>query len=127
MELESIHLCGVMPSSSHLTGVIKMAKAKISAKQKKIEMKSLKAHVAFKSKELKNVELVVDTLLECIKNGDTESFRDVLTAHLMSVNKVQMAKKAGIGRTTLYDLMDPKKEFNPELSTISSILKAIAA
>jgi len=45
----------------------------------------------------------------------------------MTVNKMELAKKAGIGRRTLYDLIDPQKDFNPELSTISAIIKAIAA
>lgn len=66
-------------------------------------------------------------MLECIKSGDVDSFRDVLVAHLMTVNKVAIAKKAGIGRRTLYDLIDPKKEFNPELSTISAVIRALAA
>jgi DNA-binding phage protein len=48
-------------------------------------------------------------------------------AHLMTVNKVKLAQKAGIGRRTLYDLIDPKKEFNPELSTISALMQALAA
>lgn len=48
-------------------------------------------------------------------------------AHLMTVNKMELAKKAGIGRRTLYDLIDPKKEFNPELSTISALMQALAA
>lgn len=76
---------------------------------------------------MKNVELVIDTLLECIKTGDIETFREVLMAHLMTVNKVKLAQKAGIGRRTLYDLIDPNKEFNPELSTVSAIIQALAA
>jgi DNA-binding phage protein len=43
------------------------------------------------------------------------------------MNKTAIAKKAGIGRRTLYDLMDPTKEFNPELSTISAVIKSLAA
>lgn len=70
---------------------------------------------------------MTDTLLECIKTGDIGAFRDVLVSHLMTANKSAIAKKAGIGRRTLYDLLDPKKEFNPELSTISAVIRAIAA
>ncbi len=96
-------------------------------KPKKSEKKSLKEHIPFKSKELKNSNLVIDTLLECIKSGDAESFREVLIAYVMTANKTLLAKKAGIGRRTLYDLLDPKKEFNPELSTISALISAIAS
>ena len=104
-----------------------MAKIATSKRQKKSETKFLKAHAPFKSSELKDVELVIDTLLDCIKTGDIETFREVLVAHLLTVNKVKLAKKAGIGRRTLYDLIDPKKEFNPELSTISALMQALAA
>lgn len=104
-----------------------MAKIATSKKQKKSKALSLKVHAPFKSKILKDSEVVADTLLECIKTGDLESFREVLFAHLMTVNKVALAKKAGIGRRTLYDLIDPKKEFNPELSTVSALIQALAA
>ena len=104
-----------------------MAKIATSKKQKKSATKSLKVHVPFKSKILKDSEVVADTLLECIKTGDLDSFREVLFAHLLTVNKVALAKKAGIGRRTLYDLIDPKKEFNPELSTVSALIQALAA
>jgi len=76
---------------------------------------------------LKNAQLVIETLLHCIRTGDIESFREVLTAHLMTVNKTKVAQEAGIGRRTLYDLMDPKREFNPELTTISAIIQSLVA
>ena len=79
------------------------------------------------SKELKNPKLVASTLLECIRTGDTESFREVLTAHLLTVNKSVLAKKMGVARRTLYALIDPKKPFNPELSTLSAIIKELGA
>jgi DNA-binding phage protein len=104
-----------------------MAKAETSKKQKKSGTKSLKAYAPFKSQELKDPHLVADVLLDCIKTGDIASFREVLAAHLMTVNKSVYAKKIGIGRRTLYDLLDPKKEFNPELSTISAVIKSLAA
>jgi DNA-binding phage protein len=113
--------------SLHSAGGIKMAKAKTSKKQKKSAKKFLTEHVPFASKELKDSALVAEVLLDCIKTGDIESFRDVLISHLMTVNKSQIAKKAGIGRRTLYDLLDPDKVFNPELSTISALIRAIAA
>jgi len=75
---------------------------------------------------LKDANLVSETLLDCIKTGDLDSFREVLVAHLMTVNKTEISKIAGVGRRTLYDLMDSKKEFNPELSTVSAIIRALA-
>lgn len=127
MEIVFILLCGEIPSSSHSMEEIKMGKVKTSKRQKKSATKSLKAHVPFASKELHDPNLVAETLLECIKTGDIDAFQDVLVAHLMTANKSAIAKKAGIGRRTLYDLLDPNKEFNPELSTISAVIRAIAA
>jgi DNA-binding phage protein len=104
-----------------------MAKIETLKKQKKSGTKSLTAHVPFTSQELKSPKLVSETLLECIRSGDLESFRDVLVVYLMTANKTTLAKKAGIGRRTLYDIMDPKKKFNPELSTVSAVIRALAA
>lgn len=106
---------------------IKMAKAATLKKPKKSGTKSLKAHVPFTSPELKDPKLVSETLLECIRTGDLDSFRDVLAAYLMTANKASIAKKAGLGRRTLYDIIDPKKKFNPELSTVSAVIRALAA
>lgn len=104
-----------------------MAKAKTFKKPRRSGIKHLREYEPFSSPELKDGDLVVDTLLDCIKTGDLESFREVLVAHLMTVNKSKIAKKAGIGRRTLYDLLDPKKEFNPELSTLSAVIQALVA
>ena len=88
---------------------------------------TLKRHVPFSSPELRSAKLVAETLLECIKTGDLESFRDVLAAHLAIANKMQLARKAGLGRRTLYDIVDRKKKFNPELSTVSAVIRALAS
>lgn len=122
-----MHFTGETLSSSLSMEEINMAKTVTSKKQKKSATKSLKAYVPFKSKELSDAKLVIETLLDCIKTGDLKTFREVLVAHLMTVNKMSLASRAGIGRRTLYDLIDPKKKFNPELSTVSAVIKALAA
>lgn len=104
-----------------------MGKTATSRKPKKSAKKSLKAHVPFASPELADPKLVSETLLECIRIGDLDSLRDVLKSYLMTANKVRLAQKAGIARRTLYDLMDPKKKWNPELSTVSAVIRALAA
>lgn len=104
-----------------------MAKIATSRKPKKSGTKSLTVHAPFASKELRDAKLVTETLLDCIRTGDLESFRDVLVAHLLTANKAAIAKKAGIGRRTLYDMMDSEKEFNPGLATVSAMIRAIAA
>lgn len=87
----------------------------------------LEAHVPFSSREIKSAKLVADTLIECIRSGDLDSFRDVLTAHLLVANKLQLAKKAGLGRRTIYDILDRSRNFNPELSTVSALIRALAS
>ena len=104
-----------------------MAKVETLKKPRKSETKFLKAHVPFKSDLLKDSEGVMEALFDCIRNDDVESFRTVLAAHLMTVNKTKLAQKAGIGRRTLYDMVDFNKEFNPEFTTISALMKALAA
>ena len=103
-----------------------MAKTATSAKRKKSSLKSLKKHDVFGA-HLKDSALVKEVLVEALMSNDLETFQDVLIAHLRTVSKSKLAAKTKIGRQTLYDLIDEKKEFNPTLSTLGSILKAIAA
>ncbi len=103
-----------------------MAKIATSKKQKSPEKKPLITHVQVEGSELKNSKLVSETLLECVRTGDLDSFRDVLATHIMSSNKVHLAKRSGLGRQTLYDLIDPKRNFDPALSTVSAIVRGLA-
>lgn len=59
--------------------------------------------------------------------NDLETFQDVLVAHLRAAPKSALSLKTGLGRQTLYDLINESKEFNPTLSTLGALLKAIAA
>jgi len=59
--------------------------------------------------------------------NDLEAFQDVLIAYLRISAKAQLSRKTKIGRTTLYDLMDPDKPFNPTLETLGKIFEELAA
>lgn len=102
-----------------------MGNKKTSKKLRGSKKSTLIEHVPFSDPLLKDVEGVIDTLLDCIKENDINTFREVLAAHLISVNKVELAELAGIGRRTIYDLIDPKIEFNPGLKTIMSLFEAL--
>jgi len=104
-----------------------MAKAKTSKTQKKSKKPYLREHIPFTNPQFLDLDLVLQALMECLKMNDLDAFRGVLWTHIMTVNKAKLAKKAKIGRRTLYDLGDPKKEFNPELSTLAAIIQALAA
>lgn len=101
-----------------------MGKKKTSAKRKGSSLRLL-THDPRKS--LKDKGEVLETLLECLVRNDIEAFRDVLIAHLRTVNKVRLAAETDIGRRTLYDLMDGSKPFNPTIGTLGSLFKALAA
>ena len=88
--------------------------------------RSLRKHDVF-NKEFNDPKIVKAILVDALMNDDLETFQDVLVAHLRATSKSKLSRKTKLGRQTLYDLIDETKEFNPTLTTLSSILKAIAA
>jgi DNA-binding phage protein len=102
-----------------------MGKAKISKKQKPSLPRTLTKHKP-DAKLLANKKLVVEVLIDALLTNDLDVFRDVLIAHLRTISKTELAKKTGLGRQTIYDMLDNKK-FDPRLSTLSSILSKIAS
>lgn len=107
-----------------------MAKAKISTKQKS-SLKKSKAVVLHPHKVLDESVLDKETLksilMEALIDGDIEVLKDVLITQIRLQNKAELVRKSKLGRQTLYDLIEGKREFNPTVKTLSSLLKAIAA
>ena len=105
-----------------------MGKIKTFKKPKK-SLKGNFGHLPeFKPSEgLENPKEILEALIECLKQNDLESFEDILVAHLRTVSKSKLGRKAGLGRQTLYDLIQGKREFNPTLRTIGGLFKALAA
>lgn len=104
-----------------------MGKNGTSGKLLKSKRKSLTVLDPLNHPILKDKNLTIKILHDCIDDGDHETFRDVLTVYLRAINKIEFVEEAGIGRRTLYDLMDPTKEFNPEFKTLCAIFQAIKA
>lgn len=102
-----------------------MAKTKTSKKQKNSWPKGWKIWKPDR-KLLADKKLVIEVLVEALLTNDIETFKDALIAHLRTISKTKLARKTGLGRRTLYDLMDGKK-FDPRLSTLSALLSKIAA
>ena len=96
----------------------------MSDRQKKFSVK-LSPHDPKKS--LQDPKEVLETLLHCLAINDVEAFRDVLVAHFKYASKTDLVRKTNLGRRTIYDLLDSKKRFNPTISTIGPLLKALAA
>lgn len=106
-----------------------MAKAETSKKQRSSSKKS-KAVVLHPHKVLDTDILDRETLkvilIEALLDGDFETLKDVLVTQIRIQNKAEIVRKSKLGRQTLYDLIDGKREFNPTVKTLSSLLKAIA-
>lgn len=105
-----------------------MAKTKTSKKQKKSSSKSkpvtLTPHKVL-DKSILDPETLKELLIETLIEGDMEAFQDVLIAQIRLANKTKLARNAKIGRQTLYDLTQGKREFNPSVKTLSAILQAL--
>lgn len=94
---------------------------------KKLKVSSLKTLKEFKPKQalLLNKKLVAEVLVECLLKNDIQTFQDILVSHLRTLSKTDLANQTGLGRRTLYDLIEGKN-FDPRLSTLSSLLSKIA-
>ncbi len=107
-----------------------MAKAKTSKKQSG-SLKKSKAVVLHPHKVMDEAvldrEVLKSILMEALIDGDIETLKNVLITQIRLANKADLVRKSKLGRQTLYDLIEGKREFNPTVKTLSSLLKAIAA
>lgn len=103
-----------------------MPKTKISKKQPRFSTKGLTKHKP-DDELLSDPKITREALVDALIHNDLETFREVLSAHLKASSKVGISKKTGLGRQTLYDLIDPKKDFNPTLKTLGAIFETLAA
>ena len=102
-----------------------MAKAKTSKRQKDSSKNTLKEFKLNESLFLDR-KLIAEVLTDAIIDNDLETLRDVLIAHIKTVSKVDLAKKTGLARKTIYNLISDGK-FDPRLSTLSVLLSKLAA
>lgn len=73
-----------------------------------------------------NPETIKSILIQAIMEGDMEMLKDALISQIHLHKKTELVKKSKLGRQTLYDLINDKREFNPTIKTLSSLLRAIA-
>ncbi len=81
----------------------------------------------FNEKLFRDYETVREVLLESMSTGDIETFRNVLIAFLKAQPMTEFAKKSGLGRQTIYDMLKKPKDFDPQVSTVAKIMHALAA
>jgi DNA-binding phage protein len=72
-------------------------------------------------------ETLKSILMEALIDGDIEMLKDDLITQIRLQSKAELVRKSRLGRQTLYDLIEGKREFNPTVKTLSSLLRAIAA
>ena len=82
-----------------------MAKKKTSKKLKSFsidDMPTVKVKGASKpyspSKELANAKKISQALVECMLDGDEQTFNDILAGHLAAIDKKALAEKTGLSR-----------------------------
>ena len=102
-----------------------MGKKKTSPKLKE-SSKHLLTEWKFEAKHFQNKKAIAEVLVECLLEGDSESFQDVLIAYIRANSKTRLAKEAGLTRKTLYDLMN-RESNDVKISTVAAILKSMKA
>jgi DNA-binding phage protein len=63
--------------------------------------------------------------MDALKDGDSQAFKEILSAHLEVINKEDFSKKARIPRRTLFRILSPLG--NPTLDNVAKIVHALAA
>ena len=109
-----------------------MAKTATSQKRERslsviepIKLKTRKGLQRFKAEDhLSDRKSVAAALLDCLIQGDSDGFKEILSAHLEVVNKAAFAKKAGIPERTLFRMLTPSG--NPTLENISRVFRTLA-
>lgn len=72
-------------------------------------------------------KIIESILVEAIMEGDMEMLKDAVVGLIRLNKKSDLIKKTKLGRQTLYDLINDKREFNPTVKTLSALLQVIAA
>ncbi len=113
-----------------------MAKTKTLKKQKKSSPKpkepqylklkaGTKTHTWNPTAELLDEDNLKAALFDALKEGDTQAFKEILTAHLEAKVKTTAAKSHGLAHRTMYEALSEKG--NPSLKTIAKIVQMACA
>lgn len=91
-------------------------------KSKKNMKKTIK-HNPLRIFEKMSMNDLYEELAQCLKDKDSDSFKELLWAYLKVHDKKAISRKMGVSRTTLYRMVSD--EGNPTLSNIVSLLEAL--
>jgi probable addiction module antidote protein len=72
---------------------------------------------------LKTKDDIADYLDAVLEDGDPELLKDALGVIARSKGMTEIAREAGLGRSSLYRALSP--DGNPEFATVAGVLKAL--
>jgi DNA-binding phage protein len=75
-------------------------------------------------KALSDYDAVMQALMDCLRQGDADGFKEILSSFLEVVNKAAFAKRAGIPERTLFRMLTP--EGNPTLDNLARVFSVLA-
>lgn len=85
-------------------------------------VKTFKYDPSFDAAEINKL---VDSLLQCVKEGDRASFNDVLSSLVNTMKKTELSKRAKLSRSTIDDAIS--KDGNVTIGTVFKIIGAVSA
>jgi probable addiction module antidote protein len=77
------------------------------------------------TEELKNVDAIARALFQCLREGDTKAFKEILSGHLRAINISKLSREAKIPLRTIHEALSPKG--NPSLNTLAKIIHGLAS
>ncbi len=75
--------------------------------------------------ELLDETHLAQSLFQCLKEEDVDSFKEILSAHLDAKIKTRIARENGLAVRTLFEALSAKG--NPRLNTIAKLVKLACA
>lgn len=77
------------------------------------------------AERLKNKKYVASALIQCLRDGDANAFKEILRSYLDVVNKAKFSTKTHIAQRTLYRMVS--EDGNPTLDNIARVVHALCA
>ena len=75
------------------------------------------------SERFRNPRQVFEALIDALKAGDGDAFKEILAAYLDLTNKDEFARVSGIPRRTLFRMLSANG--NPTLDNITKVVSAL--
>lgn len=72
---------------------------------------------------LSDPALVFAAFMRCLQEGEHQEAQSILAAGLRHMNKARLAKRYGIARRSLYNLMDLRN--SPKLELVAKVCRAL--